>query len=100
MLASGLDGIDRKLEPGAPNTDNLYTLSQAELDERGIKSMPGTLMHATEELAKDDVLRAALGPGRDGGDYVDYYIKTKQDEFRAYHSMVSDWEINRYLTLF
>jgi len=100
ILASGLDGIDRGLEPGPPNTDNLYTLSPAELAARGIVSMPGTLMHATEELAKDDVLRAAFGPGRDGGDYIDYFIQIKQEEFRAYHAMVSDWEITRYLTLF
>jgi glutamine synthetase len=100
VLATGLDGIDRNLQPGQPNTENLYTMSPAELAKRGIVSVPSTLMHATEELAKDDVLRAAFGPGRDGGDYIDYYIKTKQDEFRAYHAVVSDWEINRYLTLF
>ena len=100
VLASGMDGIDRSLDPGKPNLDNLFTLSQDEIAARGIKSMPSTLLHATEELAKDDVLRAALGPGRDGGDYIDYFVSVKQAEFRSYHAQVSRWETDRYLTQF
>jgi len=100
VLASGLDGIDRNLDPGEPNPDNLFALSQEEVAARGIRSMPPTLLHAAAELAEDPVLRAALGPGRDGGDYVDYYVSVKQDEFRAYHAEVSRWETDRYLTLF
>jgi glutamine synthetase len=44
------------------------------------------------------VLREALGKVP-GGDYVDYYAAVKRDEFRDYHSVVSDWEVDRYLTL-
>ena len=99
VLASGLDGIDRKVDPGAPNTDNLYTLSQTEIADRGIKSMPATLAEAAGNLAQDDLLREAFGVGR-GEDYVDYFVKTKQEEFRAYHSQVGEWEINKYLTLY
>ena len=47
----------------------------------------------------DDVLREALGKTPDG-DYIDYYAKVKREEFRAWHSVVSDWEVERYLTLF
>ena len=100
VLASGLDGIDRSLDPGEPNTDNLYSLTQAQIRAANIETMPPTLLHATDELAKDAVLRAAFGPGRDGGDYVDYFVEIKQSEFRAYHAVVSDWEIENYLTLF
>ncbi len=35
-----------------------------------------------------------------GESYVDYYVQTKKDEFNAYHSEVSGWELRRYLTLF
>ena len=45
------------------------------------------------------VLREALGKTPDG-DYIDYYAQVKRDEFRAWHSGVSDWEVERYLTLF
>jgi len=99
QLAAGLDGLDRGIDPGEPNVDNLYILSAEEIRARGIRSMPPTLLHAMDELVKDDVLREALGKTPDG-DYVDYFAKTKREEFLAWHAVVSSWEVERYLTLF
>jgi glutamine synthetase len=99
QAAAGLDGIDRKLEPGEPNLDNLYELPAEEVAARGIRSMPPTLLHAVDELVADGVMREALGKTRDG-DYVDYYAKVKREEFFAWHAVVSEWEVERYLTLF
>ncbi len=99
QLAAGLDGIDRGLDPGEPNRDNLHTVPPEQVAARGIKSLPPTLLHAADELVADDVLRGALGKTPDG-DYIDYYAQVKRDEFRAWHSVVSDWEVERYLTLF
>jgi glutamine synthetase len=99
QLAAGLDGIDQGVDPGEPNLDNLYLLSPEEISARGIRSMPVTLFHAMDELVKDDVLRDALGKTPDG-DYLDYYAKIKRQEFLAWHAVVSDWEVERYLTLF
>ena len=99
QLAAGLDGIDQGLDPGEPNVDNLYVLPAEEIHARGIRSMPPTLLHAMDELVQDDVLRDALGKTPDG-DYLDYYAKVKREEFQAWHSVVSDWEVEHYLTLF
>jgi glutamine synthetase len=99
QLAAGLDGISRRLDPGEPNEDNLYLLSAQDIASRGIRSLPPTLLHATEALVADDVLREALGKTPDG-DYIDYYAGIKSAEFLSWHSVVSDWEIKRYLTLF
>ncbi len=99
QLAAGLDGIDRGLDPGEPNQDNLYLLSADEVGSRGIRTLPPTLLHAMDELVADDVMRDALGKTADG-DYVDYYAKVKREEFHAWHSVVSDWEVERYLTLY
>ncbi len=44
-------------------------------------------------------VREALGKGS-GGDYMDYYAEVKQREFMDYHTVVSRWEVERYLTLF
>ncbi|HUB42500.1 MAG TPA: type III glutamate--ammonia ligase [Streptosporangiaceae bacterium] len=99
QLAAGLDGIDRGLDPGEPNHDNLYTLSPDEIAKRGIKTMPPTLLHAMDELVADDVMRDALGKTPDG-DYVDYFAKVKREEFHAWHSIVSAFEVERYLTLY
>jgi glutamine synthetase len=99
QLAAGLDGIDRGLDPGEPNTENLYALSAEEVARQGIKVLPPTLLHAADELVGDGVLREALGKTPDG-DYIDYFAKIKREEFHAWHSVVSDWEVERYLTLF
>ncbi len=99
VLAAGLDGVDRKLDPGEPNSENLYAIPYAELRERGLETLPANLLEATAELEQDDVLRAALGRGRDE-DYVDYFIRVKRDEFSRYHEQVSGWEIKEYLTRF
>ena len=57
VLAAGLDGIERKLDPGEPNTENLYTVSirRAAL-ARASRRCPATLGEAVDELERDDVL--------------------------------------------
>ncbi len=99
MLAAGLDGVDRGLDPGAPNAANLYTLSDAELAAEGIELLPANLLDATRELERNDALRAALGSTR-GGDYVDYFVTVKRREWQAAHEQITQWELDRYLQLF
>ncbi len=99
ILAAGLDGIENEIDPGPHNDENLYELSAGELRERGIELLPANLLDATRNLAEDDVIRKALG-NTGTEDYVDYYVKTKQEEWSAYHEQVTPWEVQRYLTLF
>jgi glutamine synthetase len=99
MLAAGLDGIERKLDPGEPNSDNLYTYSEEQRKTKGIDVLPGNLLDATRELERDDVLRAALGKTREG-DYLDYFVKVKRREWQAAHEQITKWELDRYLQLF
>jgi glutamine synthetase len=98
LLAAGLDGIDRDLHPGDPVSDNLFALQPEEVASRGIAHLPKTLDRAIDELIDDRVLRAALG-AVPGGDFIDYFAGVKRAEFDAYHATVSEWEIDRYLTL-
>lgn len=98
MLAAGMDGIERGLDPGQPIEDNLFVLSAQEIADRGIQHLPRTLDRAVDELVTDDVLRTALGPVGNG-DFIDYYAEVKRAEFEDYHSTVSLWEVERYLTL-
>ena len=99
VLAAGLDGIENRLDPGDPNPGNLYTVPEDELRRRGVELLPANLLDATRELERDDVIREALGHGRDE-DYVDYFIRVKRDEWTRYHEQVTPWEINEYLTRF
>jgi glutamine synthetase len=99
MLAAGLDGIERGLNAGDPNSANLYTLTAEERAAAEIDTLPANLLDATRELERNDVLRAALGKTRDG-DYVDYFIEVKRREWQAAHEQITQWELDRYLQLF
>jgi glutamine synthetase len=99
VLAAGLDGIENGLDAGEPNSENLYTVAYDELKGRGLRTLPMNLLEATQELERDDVLREALGRGRDE-DYVDYFVRVKRDEWNRYHEQVTPWEIEEYLTRF
>ena len=100
MLAAGLDGIERELDPGEPTTElNLHELTDERRAELGVELLPGNLLDATRELEKCQVLRKALGhTGRE--DYVDYFVATKQAEWEEWHNEVTPWEIKRYRQLF
>ncbi len=103
MIAAGLDGIERELDPGEPNAANLYTMSDDELAAAGIELLPANLLDATRELERCEVLRAALGKTGGRGahqDYLDYYIDVKRREVQAAHEQVTPWELERYLQLF
>jgi glutamine synthetase len=97
VLAAGLDGIENSLDPGEPNSENLYAIPFDELTARGLRTLPSNLLEATDELERDDVLRRALGRARDE-DYVDYFVRVKREEWRRYHEQVTPWELREYLT--
>ncbi len=99
VLSAGLDGIEKRLDAGEPNSENLYDFTFEENVAKGLRTLPANLLDAIGELERDDVLRAALGRGRDE-DYVDYYARVKRNEWFRYHEQVTSWEIREYLTRF
>ena len=98
MLAAGLDGIENRLDPGEPNLDNMYEVPVDELKRRGIDVLPSNLLDATRDLERDEILRQALGRAINE-DYIDYYVRVKQREWKSYHDQVSEWEVKKYLQL-
>src|SRR5437763_14048767 len=61
MLAAGLDGIERKLEPPAPVEENLYHLDPAKLERRLILQLPGKLRVVREAMEGYTVILEGLG---------------------------------------
>jgi glutamine synthetase len=93
MLASGLDGVENKIDPGPVNKENMYRMSEEDLGRKGIHLLPSSLKEAVEELRKDNVILDALGR-----DFVEFYARMKFREWNEYHNTVSQWEVDRYLT--
>lgn len=94
VVAAGLDGINRHLDPGEPNNDNLYDYSAEQLRERGIGILPQNLGAALDALERDELLMAALGP------IAEEFLQLKRMEWIEYMRHVSDWEVNSYLEFF
>ena len=86
QILSGLDGLERGLEPPPPTA--------APYDEAA-PALPRSLMEALEALAGDDMFRDRLAPG-----FVDYVTAIKRAEIDRYLSAVTDWEQREYLRVF
>jgi glutamine synthetase len=95
LIAAGLDGIDRKLDPGPAQNINLYQLSIEELAAKGIKLLPQSLNEAVDALEADTVICDGLG-----ADLAHEFIRLKRMEWTEYSRHVSDWESRRYLEFF
>jgi glutamine synthetase len=79
VLAAGLDGVRRKLEPGQPVLVDPGALSDGERRERGIQRYPTTLREALDRLDTDAVLMGALGPT-----LARAYLAVKRSEAEAF----------------
>jgi glutamine synthetase len=64
IVAAGLDGIQRNLDPGEPLTCNPHDLSEEEREARGIRRYPTTLLEAIDALEQDSLLLQTLGEAR------------------------------------
>jgi glutamine synthetase len=93
MLAAGMDGVDKKMRPPAHvNNVDVYHLTPEEVAGRGIPVLPGSLAEALDALAKDEVLKEALGSS-----LYEAFARAKTAEWDDYRIHVTDWEIERYL---
>jgi glutamine synthetase len=86
QILSGLDGVDRGLDPG-PSADTPYETQAAPL--------PKTLREAVFALQDDPFFRNALGAA-----FVDYYVHIKNAEIERFQAEVSDWEQREYFEMF
>ena len=79
LIAAGLDGIERGLEPPEPVQVDPATIDEAERRARGILPLPSTQEKALDALAADDVLIAALGPV-----LAESYLTVRRSEWAVY----------------
>jgi glutamine synthetase len=95
LIAAGLDGIDRELDPGPAQNINLYELTPEQLKAKGIKLLPQSLNEAIDALEADAVICDGLGQ-----DLAREFIRLKRMEWTEYSRHVSEWESKRYLEFF
>jgi glutamine synthetase len=79
LIAAGLDGLERELEPPEPVEVDPATIDEGERAQRGIVRLPATQEEALDALEADEVLIAALGPVLAGS-----YLAVRRSEWAAY----------------
>ena len=92
ILASGLDGVKRKITPPEPVDEDIYAISENERAKKGINSLPGNLGDALKELSRDKYLQDALGR-----EFCERFMELKAKEWRDFNVAVHEWERKKYL---
>ena len=83
-LAAGLDGIEKKTDPGKRLDINMFEEGRALTN---LRRLPANLLDALRVLSAADVPRARLGTG-----FINAYVKLKTMEWDAYCASLSEWE--------
>lgn len=84
LLAAGLDGIERRLEPGPPHEGDAYQAME-------LPSVPTSMPEAIAELAGSAFARRAFGDA-----VVEHLLHFARTELAAYETAVTDFERMRY----
>ena len=61
LIAAGVDGVDRELDPGAPAEHDPARMSPEELERSKVRPLPASMGAALDELEKDELLLGSLG---------------------------------------
>jgi glutamine synthetase len=88
-LAAGLDGIEKKTDPGKRLDIDMYAEGHK---VRGVRELPLYLIDAIRLFAKDKVMRASLGE-----EFCDAYIKLKTNDWDQYSHRLTQWELDTTL---
>ena len=92
IIASGIDGIEKKRDPGQPLFINMYTDGE---NYPNLKKLPPDLEAALEHLSSSEVLLSAFGEKN-----ITSYLKLKQEELKDFNSketfskkdLITEWE--------
>lgn len=88
IVAAGLDGMRKKIEPGDPIDENIYKMSDSRRMDFGIKSVPGSLEESIVALKSDHLY---LTNSCFNDECLETYIDLKENEI----SMVREFEEKR-----
>jgi glutamine synthetase len=97
VIATGLYGLNMKLDPGEPLTCNMYTDYK---NYPNLTKLPDELESSLEKLDENKILRESFGT-----EVIDSYLKLKKKEIQDFFrnesfdkkSDITEWEKNNTL---
>lgn len=90
-IAAGLEGMEQKLDPGAPQNRNAYELGNS-LREQRKQLLPRTLLHALEAFDEDPLVDEVFG------DFKEIFLKQKMREWESTFYRITDQQLEERLT--
>jgi glutamine synthetase len=83
------DGIKNNMDPGEPESRNIYAAIKA---GKQVKKLPLSLGDALDALAEDEVIKEAMP-----GEMYRVFMHYKRDEWEKFLATVTEWDVNTYL---
>lgn len=90
-IASGLLGIEQKLELTGEIRGNAYDIQDSLPDQY---EFPGNLLDSTRNFAASKEAKEMLGR-----EFVEHYVATREWEVREYQKCITDWQMQRYFEI-
>ena len=92
MLGAGMKGIEEGYELPPEAAANIYEMTPVERAADGIRSLPGSLAEAVDLMEQSELVAEVLGEH-----VFEWFLRNKRDEFMAYKTTVTQFELDRYL---
>jgi glutamine synthetase len=94
MLGAGLKGIEQGLELPAEATNNIFHMTEEELETAGIKMLPENLGEAIKLFEESETMKEILG------EHIHrFFVENKKAEWDEYKAYVTSWEQDKYLSI-
>ena len=91
VLAAGMKGISEGYQLDDEQRENLFEMSPKELRSKGIVSLPTNLDEAIRKMEGSELVQETLGEH-----VFEWFIRNKRDEWAAYKTQVTQFELDRY----
>jgi glutamine synthetase len=88
VIMATADGLERKLDPGSPNTTNAAADVRVPREQR----VPLHLLEAIESFEADPLMKEAFLPGLHNA-----FLELRRDEWQRYCAQISQWELDYYM---
>jgi glutamine synthetase len=93
ILLAGVDGVNKKLDPGDPVDENVYRMTPLRRRELGIKELPRSLDEALDELECDNEWLRPIFPK----ELIDSYVEVKREEVKKVTTYPTPIEVYHYI---
>ncbi|MFV0288492.1 MAG: glutamine synthetase family protein, partial [Mycoplasmatales bacterium] len=95
LLGAGLTGVEQRIIPSDPVSENIFAMTMQRRKELEIGTLPVSLREAIKNMEKSEFMKNILGE-----EVFCKYVKSKNKEYDDYRYAVHKWEVDKYLGIY